>query len=170
MPTTVKPASGKGRSGSEGGSGGGSGHSGGRGGPQKGLFDSYKPDQGRWTRTGTLVGVGVMIVWGAKAIYDELQVFQGDDIGSLMVTVGIPIAFAAVCFYFAWRYTYGLRSTGDFMIATEGEMKKVNWSSRREVIGSTKVVILFTVFLAVFLFLADLGFQQLFKAIGALKT
>ena len=35
------------------------------------------------------------------------------------------------------------------MIATEGEMKKVNWSTRREIIGMTWVVIGLTVFIAV---------------------
>ena len=134
------------------------------------MFTPYKPEQGRWTRNGTLVGAGLLIAWGALAIYDQLQMFQGDDFTSLFITRGIPMAFGAVCFYLAWRLTYAKRTTSDFMIATEGEMKKVNWSTRREVIGSTKVVILFTAFMATFLFLADLGFQQLFKAIGALKS
>ena len=134
------------------------------------MFTPYKPEQGRWTRNGTLVGAGLLIAWGALAIYDQLQMFQGDDFTSLFITRGIPMAFGAVCFYLAWRLTYAKRTTSDFMIATEGEMKKVNWSTRREVIGSTKVVIMFTAFMATFLFLADLGFQQLFKAIGALKS
>jgi len=56
------------------------------------------------------------------------------------------------------------------MIATEGEMKKVSWSTRRELIGSTKVVIMFTIFLAVLLFFVDLGFQELFSRIGVLKV
>ena len=56
------------------------------------------------------------------------------------------------------------------MIATEGEMKKVNWSTRREVIGSTKVVITITIFLAILLFCIDLVFQALFRAIGVLRV
>jgi len=176
MQTTLDPPDDKDRGRSDGGSGRGSGggadRAGGRSGgaPAPGLFTAYKPEQGRWTRKGTLVGAGLLIAWGALAIYDQLQVFEGDDIASLIITRGIPLAFAAVCFFFTWRFTYAKRSTSDFMIATEGEMKKVNWSTRREVIGSTKVVIVFTVFLAMFLFLADVGFQQLFKAIGALKS
>ncbi len=55
------------------------------------------------------------------------------------------------------------------MIATEGEMKKVSWSSKREIIGSTKVVILFTLLMAVFLFVVDLVFQSVFSGIGILK-
>jgi preprotein translocase subunit SecE len=38
------------------------------------------------------------------------------------------------------------------------------------VIGSTKVVIAFTIMLAVLLFLADLAFQVLFKSVGVLKV
>ncbi|MBU0718456.1 MAG: preprotein translocase subunit SecE [Planctomycetes bacterium] len=56
------------------------------------------------------------------------------------------------------------------MVATEGEMKKVSWSSKAEVIGSTKVVIMFTVLLAALLFVVDLVFQRFFTYIGVLKT
>ncbi len=55
------------------------------------------------------------------------------------------------------------------MIATEGEMKKVSWSTRRELLGSTKVVIALTVLMAVLLFVVDLMFQSLFSSIGVLK-
>ena len=37
----------------------------------------------------------------------------------------------------------------DFLIATDSEMKKVNWTSRKELIGSTKVVIVFMFLIAV---------------------
>ena len=56
------------------------------------------------------------------------------------------------------------------MIATQTEMKKVSWSSKREVIGATKVVILFTILLAALLFCVDLVFQFFFRGIGVLKT
>jgi preprotein translocase subunit SecE len=56
----------------------------------------------------------------------------------------------------------------DFLIATEGEMKKVSWSSRKEVIGSTKVVIVTTLIMAAVLFVVDIVFQLFFKSIGIL--
>jgi preprotein translocase subunit SecE len=58
--------------------------------------------------------------------------------------------------------------TADFLIATEGEMKKVSWSSRKEVIGSTKVVMITTFILAVLLLAVDLVFQLAFQAIGVM--
>ncbi|UCE58862.1 MAG: preprotein translocase subunit SecE [Phycisphaerales bacterium] len=135
-----------------------------------GLLKQYKPDQGKATRTGTFVGVGLIIAWGAKFLYDRLQVYEGDAWWQLLITTGIPILFAVVCGMIGWWFVYAHRATSDFMIATEGEMKKVSWSSRREIIGSTKVVILFTILLALFLFLVDLFFQFVFQNLGVLRA
>ncbi len=134
-----------------------------------GFFHHYKPEQGKSTRTGTMVGACALIAWGAYFIYERLQVYEGDDWWTLLISTGIPLAFAVVFGAFAWRYSFGHPKTGDFMIATEGEMKKVNWSTRREIAGSTKVVILFTVLMSAFLFAVDVGFQKLFQWIGILK-
>jgi preprotein translocase subunit SecE len=135
-----------------------------------GWLQQYKPEQGKATRTGTFVGLGLLIAWGAKFLNDRLAVYQGDEAWRLLITPGIPIAFAVVLGVFAWRVTFVNRKSSDFMIATEGEMKKVSWSSKREVIGSTKVVILFTLLLALFLFVVDFAFQVFFKSIGVLKV
>jgi len=135
-----------------------------------GFFRQYKPDQGKWTRMGTFSGLLLLAAWGAKFLYDQLQVFEGDDIVSLLVTTGFPIAFLVVIGAVSWWATYSNRKSGDFMIGTEGEMKKVSWSSKGEIVGSTKVVIMFTVLLAATLFLVDLVFQALFSSIGVLKA
>lgn len=135
-----------------------------------GFFSAYKPEQGKMTRTGTMVAAGALIAWGAYFLYDRLQVYEGDDWWRLLITIGIPLAFAVGLGALAWRYSFGNPRTGDFMIATEGEMKKVSWSSRREIIGSTKVVILFTFAMALYLFAVDLVFQKLFQWIGVLKV
>ncbi len=140
-----------------------------RGGGSGGFFHHYKPEQGKTTRTGTVAAAGALIAWGAYFIWDRLQVYEGDEWWTLLITTGIPLAFAVVVGALAWRYSFAQAKTGDFMTATEGEMKKVNWSSRKEIIGSTKVVILFTALMAIYLFAVDLGFQKLFHFIGILR-
>src|SRR4051812_49150390 len=54
----------------------------------------------------------------------------------------------------------------EFLIATESEMRKVTWPSRREVVNSTKIIILLTFLLGLLLALVDLGFMNLFHHIG----
>ncbi len=134
-----------------------------------GWFRQYKPEQGKATRMGTVFGGGALIAWGALFLYERLDVFSGDEGWRLLITTGIPIAFAVGMFALLWWVTFVSRKSSDFMIATEGEMKKVNWSTRREIIGSTKVVILFTILFAAFLFAVDVVCQFLFGAIGVLK-
>ncbi|MGV6813953.1 MAG: preprotein translocase subunit SecE [Phycisphaerales bacterium] len=61
------------------------------------------------------------------------------------------------------------KQTVEFLIATDGEMKKVNWTTYREVKGSTIVVIVATFLIAGFLFLVDLGFSNFFRWIDVLQ-
>ncbi|MBK7406552.1 MAG: preprotein translocase subunit SecE [Phycisphaerales bacterium] len=60
-------------------------------------------------------------------------------------------------------------STCEFLIQTDGEMKKVNWSTRREVLGSTWVVIGASVMIAAILYVVDLAFQWFFVSIDVLQ-
>ncbi len=57
----------------------------------------------------------------------------------------------------------------DFLIATEIEMRKVNWPTRKELIGSTWVVIIGAVMMAIVLRIVDMVFAALFIAIGILE-
>ena len=59
----------------------------------------------------------------------------------------------------------------DFLIATEGEMRKVNWSSRREIRGSTIVVIGLTCVIAFIIAILDyLIYTPFFQWINVLET
>jgi preprotein translocase SecE subunit len=60
--------------------------------------------------------------------------------------------------------------TVDFLIATDGEMRKVNWSTRKVIWDSTTVVIGATFLIAAILFLADVGLHMLAKAIDLLNV
>jgi preprotein translocase SecE subunit len=56
----------------------------------------------------------------------------------------------------------------EFLIATDMEMKKVNWSTRRDITGSTWVVIGASFIIAAFLFVFDLALKSFFQLIGVL--
>ena len=56
----------------------------------------------------------------------------------------------------------------DFLVAVDGEMKKVNWSTKRIIQNSTTVVILASFLIAGALFVIDNAFGQFFQLIGVM--
>jgi preprotein translocase SecE subunit len=136
-----------------------------------GFFTIYKKGQGYWTRMGTAIGAGLLGVLITWQIYRYVPAFvsasepgRGQRIG--LIAAGV---FAVVYAFIAWRLM-NKPANADFLIATDSEMKKVNWTSRRELVGSTKVVILFMFAIAAILFVLDLIFNTLFYSIRVLEV
>lgn len=168
---------GGGRGGSGGGGRGGSGGGGSgdesKGGGSKGsrsgersLFDIYKPGQGHFTRLGTVVGGGLIVLFGGNFLYQQL-IFDAE--WAIWVRAIVPLIFLVGFGLLLFWAVYSNRRTGDFFIATEGEMKKVSWSSRNEIIGSTKVVIVVSLLIGLMLFLVDILCMLFFTAIDVFK-
>jgi len=80
---------------------------------------------------------------------------------------GVVLVLSAIAIY--WFVGISPTFVG-FLVATDGEMKKVNWTSVREVRGSTVVVIVATFLIAALLFAFDNGFGAFFRLIGVLET
>ncbi len=81
------------------------------------------------------------------------------------LVVGAVLLIGAVLAYYLTAVRPGFV---DFLIATDMEMKKVNWSTRKEVIGSTIVVIGACVLIAGFLYGVDYTFATIFRLMGIL--
>jgi preprotein translocase subunit SecE len=117
--------------------------------------------QGYWTRLLTVIGFGLLGVLGAIWLW---RLFETYDFGvpPVYVASGVAMAFmVAVGLVLWWFAGFNPRSV-DFLVATEGEMKKVNWTTRREIVGSTVVVIAIAFAIAVFCWLWDFAFSSLF--------
>lgn len=135
-----------------------------------GFFTIYKSGQGYWTRMGTAIGavlLGLLITTQLYRYVPVLLSLEGKT--ATRVALGVAAAFAIGYTILAW-YLINKPSHVDFLISTDSEMKKVNWTSRKELIGSTKVVIVFMLLIAVFLFACDLIFHTFFWLIGVLKV
>ncbi|MFH1748972.1 MAG: preprotein translocase subunit SecE [Planctomycetota bacterium] len=130
----------------------------------------FKPGQGKHVRWGTAIFTGVVAVAGARFLYEWLGMPFPDAGGSDLVwRTLIPVAVLVIVGYVIFLMVGRKRATVDFMIATEGEMKKVNWSSRKEVFGATRVVIFSVLALGSMLFVVDLLFMLVFSLIGILQ-
>jgi preprotein translocase subunit SecE len=121
-------------------------------------FQIYKAGQGRYVRVPTAVGMGLV---GAVLVYYTwvlLARYVAKDMPvSPFIIYGIP-ALLAVGLALLGIWMLNKVSFVDFLIATEGEMKKVSWSSRPELIGSTIVVIATVVLLAAVIWVFDTAF------------
>ncbi len=122
-------------------------------------LDIYKRTQGKYTRSLTFVGVMILVVAGA---YQLSRKFAGYDWSeAAYFRFGIPAAMVLIL-AFVMYWLVNRPKTAEFLIATENEMKKVSWSSRKEIIGSTKVVIVTTFLIAAILSAVDIFFRLLF--------
>lgn len=128
------------------------------------MVQVYKKGQGRYTRIITLVSVLGITVIAAMAMSTFLEGYTLQP----FVRFGIPtLAVVVIGLFMLWLLNRP--KTADFLIATEGEMKKVSWSSKKEIIGSTKVVIVTTLILALILFGVDMTFRLIFNEMGITK-
>ena len=107
---------------------------------------------------------------GVAWLWDQVNGIQIGDIEPVFVSAAVTIIVMLACGSIGYYLIGRKPRMVDFMIATEGEMKKVNWSTRREILGSTILVILLTAFIALFCQIADLGFSAFFQAVDVLQS
>jgi len=129
------------------------------------MFEIYKRGQGRYARTITFVSMIVVGLGGAAALSEKLAGYPATQ--QPLVRYGVP-ALLLVVLGLLMFWIVNRPKSADFLIATEGEMKKVAWSSRKEIVGSTKVVIVATFMMAGILYAVDAMFALLFRAMGVM--
>ncbi|MFW6159049.1 MAG: preprotein translocase subunit SecE [Planctomycetota bacterium] len=118
---------------------------------------TYKKDEGMWARVPAAVVGGVVTYFATEWALS----WSG---GSLrFVLAGIVFAvLAVVTLYFVFFH----QKTGDVLIDTENEMRKVVWPTREEVAGSTLVVIATVFILGVTIYVMDIVLTRGLDLIG----
>ena len=130
----------------------------------------YKQGQGYWVRLMSAIGFGLLVMMGVIWLWDQLGGFEIGTLEPVYIQGGVSVIVIAICGLIGYQLIGRKPKLVDFMIATEGEMRKVNWSTRREIFGSTILVILLTLLIAVFCKVADLAFSAFFQWIDVLQT
>ena len=128
------------------------------------VFDIYKRGQGKYTRLCTALGAATIIGLGCLRLYQQLEAADWALNPrtilwiATMVPAGLFVALGILTFWLVNK-----PAIADFMIAAEGEMKKVSWSSRKEIAVSTFIVIVVVILMAILLGVADTGFRVFFQ-------
>jgi preprotein translocase subunit SecE len=120
----------------------------------------YKRGQAANTRLGTAFGVFIVVVYGCFILYQKLA-----TTGNILIQTLVPLGLCAIAGgLIAW--IVNKPSVADFLIASEGEVKKVSWSTRKELTASTTVVIFVMLAIAFLLAVVDFCFVWFFQIIG----
>lgn len=120
-------------------------------------FSIYKRGQGKYTRLYSAFGAAIVAGLGCLQLYRKLQ---AADLGlwvETMIPAGLFVALGILIFWLVNK-----PAIANFLIAAEGEMKKVSWSSRKEIVVSTSIVIAVVVIMAALLGVTDLSFRVFF--------
>jgi preprotein translocase SecE subunit len=148
-------------------------------------FTPYKRNQGQRVRRGTMLavlvlagcGIYTMLAHGtlrtASQHWDVSVPFSGGRVLTLLpdIQFTVPVLIAASALWFAYRVVH-YPVFADFLIATEAELNKVSWTTRKRLVQDT-IVVLTTVFLfTVFLFVVDFAWSYILSSryIGVIQT
>jgi preprotein translocase subunit SecE len=126
------------------------------------MLEKYKWGQGKDTRLYSAVALGLIAAIGCWRLYKLLQasldLTQTLELWlSICVPLGLMVVIAGLLYWLVNRPT-----VADFLIAAEGELKKVSFSSKREIAVSTFVVIVVVFLMAAMLGAADFIFDMFF--------
>jgi preprotein translocase SecE subunit len=138
---------------------------------------AYKKNQGQRVRRGTMLAILVLAGCGIYTLlaHDTLRTgapnwevalpFTGGKTLVLLPNVQftLPALVCAAALWFAYRIV-NFPAFADFLIATEAELNKVSWTTRKRLIQDT-IVVLTTVFLfTLFLFIVDIFWVNLLSS------
>ena len=127
------------------------------------IFKIYKRGQGKYTRLSSAFAGAIIVGLGCMRLYSRLEAVSWGLSNrttlwiAAMVPAGVFVILSLLIFWLVNK-----PSAADFMIAAEGEMKKVSWSSRQEITVSTSIVIVVVIVMAGLLGTTDFGFTLFF--------
>jgi preprotein translocase SecE subunit len=136
-----------------------------------------RPGLGRAVRLTAFGGIAALTAFGAYALYMAPTIHSlwwVDLVGPAMIFGKAltlkPILFPTVAVFLSVMSGIFLllnqEKWTDFLIETEGEIKKVSWPGRKEYMGSAMVVVLVVAIVSAFLHYVDLGLSRLMQYWG----
>ncbi len=128
----------------------------------------YKPDQGRVVRLTTFLASLILVLWMCMNLYDAFpsdsalyRALAGPyDLFGVDLSITVMLLIAAGVFLalsFGLYLFFNWPKMGEFLVETEGELKKVSWPERKEYVSASFAVVVLVVFIVVYLYAVDVG-------------
>jgi preprotein translocase SecE subunit len=148
----------------------------------------YKPSQGRMVRRGTMAAVIILFACGIFTLLAHHTLETGEPTWTIKVPFlesndgaieyhltllrdvrfTVPLLLAAAGLWIAFRVV-NYPTFADFLIATEAEMNKVSWTTRKRLWQDTVVVLTTLVLMTIFLMVVDLFWGWMLNRVGVLQ-
>jgi len=132
---------------------------------RRALFSAelYKRSMGKVTRQATFGALALITALGSWSLNGQLTFAGLEQSTRYAIVGGVLLA--------GWWLSFRLVNMprfADFLISVEAEMSKVSWPTRSDLV-KTSIVVMITIFgMATVLYLYDIVWQVLLKAIGVL--
>ncbi len=146
---------------------------------EQGWFSAaaYKRSQGQRVRRGTILGILILAATGIWTLINRDTLHAASEGWTVLLPFSdgrtvtllphlqftLPILLAAFAMWVAYRIV-NFPPFADFLIATEAELNKVSWTTRRRLIQDTIVVLATMVLMTVFLFTVDVLWVKLMSS------
>ncbi len=141
-----------------------------------GLLEWHKPGQATVARAVAFTCLGALTMYGGYAFYQLpstasvwwMDLWKAEVFGKvfslkpiLFPSAGVFLTVMTAIFLLLNRAKWA-----DFLIETEGELKKVSWPARKDYVGSAVVVVVVVAVISLFLFFVDKGLSEVMRWAG----
>ncbi len=147
------------------------------------MFEAIDWSRPEWLVALVLVPVVIAtIVWSSNRRQQALDAFsealvrdrtqplpaRRRQVRGVLLVLSLTALVLAVAAFLVFRVINKPRFA-DFMIATEAEMNKVSWSSKKELKNATVVVLVLTFSMAIYLLVMDRIWENILTFLGVLR-
>lgn len=138
---------------------------------------AYKRTQGLRVRRGTMLAVLAIAatgIWTLSLEYAsnwEITLPYADGAKVLLLRDArftVPLLLAVVSLWLAYRLVH-FPAFADFLIATEAELNKVSWATRKRLVQDTIVVLTTVVLVTAFIFFVDIFWGWSLEKVGVIQ-
>lgn len=151
------------------------------------FFGVYRKGFGLYSRVAVGIALGILALFASVSLYNALidLPYIAEGVKVPLIDVGLTwgllssVALFVFLGFFVCVFVGGLetglrpldnggKKTVEFLIDTQGELQKVSWPTRYELVGSTAVVIVSVVVIGIFVLGVDWVVSAVMKYIGVL--
>lgn len=151
------------------------------------FFGVYRKGQGLYSRIAVGAALGILALFASVSLYDVLIDLPNIAESAKIPLIDIGLTWGLICSFALFIFLgflisvfvaglatgvkpldNGGKKTVEFLIDTQGELQKVSWPTKYELVGSTAVVLVSVIVIGIFVLGVDWFVSIIMEYIGVL--